>query len=275
MNMLDVPLSAFGGGPIFLPWEDLVLSALVLDPDGTPLDTDIANAFDHGVLVLATVKLTIKPFGLVGHQTVSALWSDKERSSLVQDPSNFARALLKEEFPRLANPGPLLERFLARFFPELLVPVQPPNKKDDTWAVAYTMEQYLWQPDGDPKRGIGVFLNFGASDGDPNPAEWFVNLGVGGKGVVPGRPNDSFGVGWARTDLSDKLIPLIRHRLNLGLDSENDSEIYYNAALTPWLEATLDLQIIDSALDKRINGSGNLKDVDTAVVPGLRVRVRF
>ena len=275
MNMLFVPLSAFGGGPIFIPSKDLILSALVLDPNGTPLDSNIANAFDGGAMVMATAKLGIKPFGLEGHQMVTGIWSDKERVSLQQDPSNLFRGLARERFPRLADPGPLLERFLTRFFPGLLQPVEPLNKKNDTWLAAYTMEQYLWQPDGDPHHGIGVFFNFAASDGNPNPIQWFFNVGIGGKGVVPGRPNDSFGIGWARSEFSNDILPIVRNRLNVGLEEENDVELYYNAALTPWLEATLDLQIIDSGLNKRIDNSGNLKDVDTAVIPGLRVRVRF
>jgi porin len=276
MNMLFVPVSAYGGGPIFLPTKDLALSAVVLDPNGTPLDNNIANAFDGGAMVIAMAKLGIKPFGLPGHQIVTGIWSDKERVSLQQDPSNLFRALLRERFPRLSDPGPLLERFLTRFFPGLLLPVEPLNKKNDTWLAGYTMEQYLWQPDdGDPHHGIGVFFNFAAADGNPNPIQWFFNLGIGGRGVVPGRPNDSFGVGWARSEFSNDILPIVRNRLNVGLDVENDVELYYNAALTPWLEATLDLQIIDSGLNKRINGSGNIKDMDTAIVPGLRVRVRF
>ncbi len=68
---------------------------------------------------------------------------------------------------------------------------------------------------------------------------------------------------------------MIRKRLDPGLHEENDIELYSNAALTPWLETTLDLQIVDSAIEKRIDDSGNLKDVDTTVVLGLRVRARF
>jgi len=45
------------------------------------------------------------------------------------------------------------------------------------------------------------------------------------------------------------------------------SEMYYNAALTPGLGATFDLQVIDSALKKTLDlSSGQLRTVDTPVL---------
>jgi hypothetical protein len=39
--------------------------------------------------------------------------------------------------------------------------------------------------------------------------------------------------------------------------------------------ATLDLQVIKAALQKTLDSSGQLKDVNTAVVAGLRIYARF
>ena len=270
-----VPISAYGGGIVALPWEGVVLSALALDPSGTPTNNDVSEAFRDGVMVLGSAQVAIKPFGLVGHQGVQVMWSDKDRFSLDQDPSNIARLVLFQRSPRLADPGPGLTRILERFFPGLLVPVEPLNEKSDTWAVFYSFDQYLWQPTGDPKRGIGIFFTFGATDGNPNPIKYSYAMGIGGNGVVPGRPNDTFGLGWARTEFSSHFVPFLRQRLDLGLDHEDAIELYYNAAITPWLNATADLQIIDPALKKTLGSDGRLRDVDTAVVAGLRLNVRF
>jgi len=226
-------------------------------------------------MVLAGAKFSIKPFDRVGHQGVQVMWSNKERFSLTQDPSNIAKIALFNQFPRLADPGPILERILERFFPQLLVPVQPANRKNDTWAVFYNFDQYLWQPAGDPKRGIGVFFTFGATDGNPNPIKYSYNMGIGGNGVVPGRPNDNFGVGWARTEFSSNFVPFLRQRLDLGLDHEDAVEMYYSAALTPWLNATVDLQVVNPGLKKTLDSSNRLTDVNTAVVAGARLYVRF
>jgi hypothetical protein len=52
--------------------------------------------------------------------------------------------------------------------------------------------------------------------------------------------------------------------------------MYYNAAITPWFSAALDLQIIDQAFEKTLNSSGSgLRDMNTAVVVGLRLYTRF
>jgi porin len=93
--------------------------------------------------------------------------------------------------------------------------------------------------------------------------------------VVPGRPLDTFGIGWARTQFSENLVPFLRQTLNLGLDHEDAIEMYYNASITRWLNVSLDLQVINPGLKKTVSSSGNLKDVDTAVVGGLRMYVRF
>jgi porin len=140
----------------------------------------------------------------------------------------------------------------------------------------YGFDQYLWQPSGDAKRGIGMFFTFGASDGIVNPVKYSYNVGVGGNGIVPGRPLDNFGVGWSRADLTSNFVPLLRTQLHLGLDHDDAIEMYYNAVLTPWLNASLDLQIINPAIKKRLTASGaGLTEVDTGVVGGLRLYVRF
>jgi porin len=270
-----VPLSAFGGGVIVIPSESISLSAIVMDPSGTPTDNNLGNAFSDGVMGLAAGALTISPFGLVGQQRLRGIWSNKDRVSLNQDPSNIARLLLTERFPRLRNPGPILRRIIQRFAPALLIPVQPLNREDSTWAIVYGFDQNFWQPEGDPNRGLGVFFNFGASDGDANPVKYSYNVGIGGNGVVPGRPDDKFGLGWARTQFSDNFLPVLRRTFDLGLDHEDAIEMYYNASITPWTTLSLDLQVINPGLEKKLDSSNRLTDVGTAVVAGLRMYIRF
>src|ERR1700690_263796 len=198
MTLIQAPFSAFGGGVIALPTEDITLSVLALGADGTATNNNVGDAFSNGAFVMGSGAVTIKPFGLVGHQNVGFSWSNKDRFSLEQDPSNIALILLQDRFPRLGDPGPILEQILARFFPGLLVPTVPANRESSTWSAYYAFDQYLWQPAGDPKHGIGVFFSAGTSDGNPNPIKYAFIAGLGGKGV-PGRTDDSSGGGFART----------------------------------------------------------------------------
>lgn len=269
------PVSAYGGGLVVVPWEGATFTLSVVDPRGTAANNDISEAFDNGILLAGEGRVTIKLFGLVGHQLVGFGWSNDERISLIQDPQNIARGLAQHRFPRLRDPGPVLRRILERFFPDLLVPAQPANQKHEMWSVYYNFDQYLWNPGGDKTRGIGTFFRFGVSDGNPNPVKYAYNVGVGGNGVIPGRLRDSFGIGWARTEFSNHFVPLLRDRLNLGLDKEDAVEMFYNFSITPAVSATLDLQIIDPGLKKQLNSAGRLENVNTAVVAGLRVYARF
>ena len=66
----------------------------------------MGDTFNNGAIVVGSGQLAAKPFGLVGHQNVAFTWTNKERLSLEQDPSNIARLLLQERFPLLGNPGP-------------------------------------------------------------------------------------------------------------------------------------------------------------------------
>ena len=93
--------------------------------------------------------------------------------------------------------------------------------------------------------------------------------------MVPGRPDDTFGVAFARTQVSSAFLPFLRQQLNLGLQHEDAVEMYYNISVTQWLNVTADLQIINPTLKRAQNEFGRLANVDTAVVAGARLRVRF
>jgi porin len=275
MTLEQVPLSAYGGGLISLPTKDIVLSVIALDPNGTATDNSFNNTFNNGAMIVGSGQVTIRPFELLGHQNVGFSWSNKDRFSLEQDPSNLALLLLQTRFPRLIDPGPILVQIINRFFPGLSVPAAPANRESSSWSVSYAMDQYLWQPKGDDKHGVGIFASVGASDGNPNPIKWAFIAGVGGKGI-PGRADDSYGIGVARTQFSGAFLPFLRDRLGLGLDHEDTFEAYYNLELTSWLNVTADVQVVNQALKKTLNPSGiGLVNVDTATIAGIRFRVRF
>jgi porin len=270
-----VPLSAYGATALYLPTHDITVAGMVLDPNGTIMDDSLNNAFSDGVMAILSGDLKIKPFGLPGHQNLTLAWSNKERPSLIQDPSNYARTLLTARYPRLGNPGPVLVDILEKHAPGLLVPTQPLNMENETWAAVYSFEQYLWQPEGESKRGLGAFFSAGLSDGKANPVKYSYSLGLVGKGIVPGRPYDEFGIGWALTEFSDNFVPYMRDTFNLGLNRESAVEVYYNFAVTPWLSISPSYQYISPALDKVQDSNGNFKTLDNTQLLGVRVGVRF
>ena len=270
-----LPVSAFGVGAIYVPSPDVNLTALLLDPNGTIKSNDLGDVFDDGVMALATGEVKTSMFGFTGNQGLLLSWSNKDRTSLIQDPSNIARLLLTEKFPRLGYPGTILREILEAKAPGLLVPTQPLNKENDTWAVVYSAEQYLWQPPGDTKRGIGMFFSAGVSDGRANPIKNSYTLGLVGKGVVPGRPHDDFGIGWSRAKFSDNFVPYMRDTFGIGLDHEDAVELYYSASVTPWLTVSPSFQAVRSGLTKTLDSSNDFKNLHTTYLVGVRVGIRF
>ena len=132
-----------------------------------------------------------------------------------------------------------------------------PTTNDDTWAFYYNAHQYLR---GDSEGGWGVFARFGISDGDPNPVSMNLAGGLGGKGLLPQRRQDTWGAGAFYLDMSNE--DLLK---GLNVDDEVGGELFYNIAVTPWFRVTLDAQVIDSALP----------GADTAWVLGVRTHFAF
>jgi len=112
-------------------------------------------------------------------------------------------------------------------------------------------------------KGLGVYALAAVSDGNPNVIKSSFAGGFAGKGMVPGRPNDDFGIGYFDYNFSDDLQSTLQPILALG--DEQGIEVFYNFAVTPWLILGGDLQRLEPALERN----------DVALVGGLRLRVVY
>jgi porin len=110
-------------------------------------------------------------------------------------------------------------------------------------------------------RGTGFFARAGLADQDTNPVEWSLSLGLAGRGLHAGRPDDTFGIGYARSQIRENLLT----DSFLVDDTSQRWEAYYSFALTPAVGLTLSAQILDPLLET----------VDTATVFGFRLRTSF
>lgn len=147
--------------------------------------------------------------------------------------------------------------------------------KDTSWAMYASTWQYLFVEDADQVRdapldllngvpdlqGIGLFARVGFADEDTNPLEFAFSVGLGGRGVIPGRDDDLFGVGYFNNEPQSL-------RLQQIADIPNNTqgfEAFYNVAITPAMGLTFDVQLVEPATNT----------LDTAMVLGLRLLVRF
>jgi hypothetical protein len=146
------------------------------------------------------------------------------------------------------------------------------DRKDSAWAVQLSGWQYVYTEEDPPEavdpgdgrqdlEGLGVFAILGLGDEDTNPVSWSVAGGLSGRGSIPGRGDDTWGVGYYYNSLQEPDSLLFS-----GLaDSVHGFEAYYRIAVAPSVSLTLDGQWMRSAI----------RGVDDSTVLGLRMEVRF
>jgi porin len=223
-----VPNVSLGGGLLFEPNEDISGSFSVFGTEETAGEDPFAHTDGTTLSTEWTVGYALQQ--RPGAQTFGLLYGiDASRTAIATDPRLvIGRILLGQPIP---------------------------TTNDDTWAFYYNASQYLR---GDAEAGWGLFVRFGISDGNPNPVKWNAAGGLGGKGLVPYRTQDSWGLGAFYLGMSDE--DLLKG-LNVG--DEVGGDVYYNVAVTPWLHVIVDAQGIDSALPR----------ADTVWVLGVRTHV--
>jgi len=236
-------VTSLGAGVFARPTKDLSLAAMVMDSRESSQRVGLDD-FGREWNAFAAVDLRHSLSGLPGGQLVGYSYSWN---------GDYA-TLDSGQLPNIIKGTPL-------------------TSEDTTWAVIYSGWQYLQVFSGDTSKpvdlrngradhqGWGVFLMAGLADEDTNPVQWSVAAGVGGRGILPGRPNDSFGIGYFYVDLVDGAVADL-----IGLDSEEQGvELFYEIEIAPWFHITPDLQIVDPGVVAN----------DTAVILGLRANVNF
>ncbi len=243
-----LPYTNLGLGAVVNPTDWLSVVTAVADSEGEAKTTGFETAF-HGpthTTVIHEWDFKVKPFGKPGNQRVGFVWSSMEYPEL-QPITPF-----KETGPVLYNLlGPKLFGKVAKLLPY--------EHSTDNVGMYYNFDQYVYTEQDDPTQGIGLFGRFGWARQDVNPVCHFYSVGVGGKGVLPERDQDTFGVGYYFADLSNDL-PYWMH-------SEQGVEMYYSIELTPWLHISPDLQIISNP--------GGSDEKDCSVVYGFRMMMNL
>ena len=237
---LLAPYSPLGAAIILLPTHDLVVNLSAIDGDGTPTRSGFDTVFEGKTSYIAEARLATHFGGKTGHQLLGFVYGNGGYGELDQT--------------------------LRAFIPDSGVSL---GRSEDTWAVYYNFDQYLWiptiasdakaGPQVDPTRGVGIFGRMGVADESVNPIAQFYSFGLGGRGLGSGRPHDRWGLGWYYMKTSRDLPEF------LHLGDEQGVEAFYNYAVTPAFLITADLQVTESAKE----------GIGTAVIGGLRATLRF
>jgi porin len=110
------------------------------------------------------------------------------------------------------------------------------------------MDQMVWRPAPDSPQSVGVFLRVMGAPGDRNLLEFSANGGVTLKAPLPGRDDDTAGVGFGIAKISGAAIGF-DHDTALYSGSpypirsaETFIEVTYQFTVTPWLQIQPDFQ---------------------------------
>ena len=233
----QVPLVTNGVSFAIVKGGEPRFTIAILDPNDQSLDPGLDDLFSDGVTFSSGYHIPTNYFGKTAKHSFTGAIATKAYT-----PFDAIRQVI--------IPGP---------------PLNPVEPKRGSFSVSYAFRQYLVERGRHD--GWGLFTQLSIADKDTSPITRFVNVGLGGNGLIASRRQDGFGLSYAYTNLSSVLRDNV-NLLTLGrrsLQPEHQVEMFYDFHVTPWLQLTGDLQII----------RGVRPAVERAIVPGARLVMIF
>jgi porin len=140
--------------------------------------------------------------------------------------------------------------------------------KSESYALLWSGWQYITTEPAPPElldardgrqdvQGLGLFIMAGLGDRKTNPVSWSIAGGLSGRGTIPNRDDDTWGIGYFYNELQS-LGSLLGSLLE---PSVQGFEFYYNIAVAEAVGLTFDVQVADSALlnlDNSVTLAGRL-----------------
>jgi porin len=151
-----------------------------------------------------------------------------------------------------------------------------PLQHDGTYALYGVIDQFVYRLPGEgDARGIAVFARVIGSPSDRNQIDAYFDTGVVFVGMIPRRPDDVFGVGFAYTGISDDASAFDRDSgLSVIRNRETLLEVSYTAEIVPGWTLQPDFQYVWNTGGNVPDDSGN-RAVKDAVVIGARTTIDF
>ncbi|MGC4106887.1 MAG: carbohydrate porin [Thermomicrobiales bacterium] len=153
--------------------------------------------------------------------------------------------------------------------------------RTNNWAVYAVADQLVWRKEGTKDQGIGLFGRISAISNDRNLSNLFLNAGVTWKGAIPGREDDTVGLGvgyariGARARRYDTDVAYFSGAYYPQRTSETVLELTYQAPITPWLTLQPDFQYMFSPSGGVLDPNNPTKKIGDAAIFGLRAVVVF
>ncbi len=204
---------------------------IALDSHNAPRTSGFENFGRNGLFLYSELSQATNFFGLPGKQILGGLYGTGSFMDL--SPTSFIE--LPYGLPRSPQ-------------------------KTGTWTILWHVEQRLIVDEENPDRGLGLSIQTGLGDGNPNPIRGFFSVAICGNSPIRSRDGDLFGVGFYNIDLGSKV-----KQIAPGLRDEQGVELFYNLRIVPGCHLTPDLQVLHPGL----------LPVENALIFGVRLKVDF
>lgn len=149
----------------------------------------------------------------------------------------------------------------------------------NNYSIYGVADQAIWREEGGP-RMASVFGRLMGAPGDRNLVDWNLNAGLNLKGLVPGRCDDTLGIGYGWAHISGAAADFDRDSSSGSFpypvrDSESFIELTYQCPITPWWTIQPDLQYIMNPGGGISNPLNPSKMVGNELVLGVRTTINF
>lgn len=145
----------------------------------------------------------------------------------------------------------------------LLPPELQGGGEKGSYNIALSFTHRLIESAAVKGKGLDLYFESAIADGNPNPFQGSLTLGMVGSGLVPGRPQDSFGLGAFWFNFSNDLQAAVEEVTEF--DDEAGMEAWYSLGVAQGLHVSGHVQLVDPA-----NGDNPL-----AVTAGVRANLVF
>lgn len=144
------------------------------------------------------------------------------------------------------------------------------------------VDQTIWQPGGDDPRALSLFLRpMGAPQGNRNLINFSVNGGATYKALLPGRDDDTFGIGFGVANVSSRVAGLDQDTAFFTSTyvpvrgAETFLEITYQAQIAPWWQVQPDFQYYWMPGGGVANPNNPTQRIGNEAILGIRTIVTF
>jgi porin len=147
---------------------------------------------------------------------------------------------------------------------------EPGKPLDNDWGLYGIVDQLIWRvPGSEDPQGVGIFARLIGAPEDRNLIDWYFDGGFTFTGMIPGRPNDAFAVGFAYTNISDQVSAFdVDFGEPVARNYEALIEVCYTFQINDGLSIQPDFQYI-------FQPGGNVAGQKDATVVGARTSISF